>query len=166
MARCAFALRERLPNDALPALVHVRTEICLHDQGEGKPYGLMLRQTLSRQEAACLSVQGVRALAFDPCGTKQGRIGMKSELDWVAHGVAMLADCYAKAGIPFRDFEQDLRELERKATLHVAYRAQCEERDLFTAPVSELAAARSVCRQTIYNRRARAQLVQRKAAHS
>ena len=91
---------------------------------------------------------------------------MKSELDWVAHGVAMLAECYAKAGIPPREFEEVLRELERKATLHIAYRARCEERDLFTAPVSELAAAKSVCRQTIYNRRARAQFVQQKAAHS
>jgi hypothetical protein len=81
----------------------------------------------------------------------------------------MLAECYAKAGIPLRDFESDLRDLERKATLHVAYRAQCEERDLFAAPVADLAAARSVCRRTIYNRRERLKVVQEKArevAHS
>ena len=88
---------------------------------------------------------------------------MKSDLDWVAHGIAVVAECLARAGVPYAHFCDDLQDLERKAVLHIAERARRQERDLFAAPVYVLAETRHVHRNTIRNLRQRAKRAQQNA---
>lgn len=88
---------------------------------------------------------------------------MRSGLDWVSHGVAMLAEAYAKAGVPEYAFKELMTELELVGVRYVAAQARQTELALRAARVTELAKAHGVTRNTIYARRERAQNVQKMA---